>query len=75
MSTLAEEIGALMRQRRLTLATVESATGGLIAHLITNVPGSSDYYLGSIVAYSNEIKTNVVGVRVDSIHLHGAVSR
>jgi nicotinamide-nucleotide amidase len=75
MTTLAEEIGRLLLQKRLTLATVESATGGLIAHLITNVPGSSAYYRGSVIAYANETKTSVVGVNQDSIRLYGAVSR
>ena len=69
-----EEIGKLLRERGLTLGTVESATGGLIAHLITNVPGSSDYYRGSIIAYSNEAKTKVAGVRAATITKFGAVS-
>jgi nicotinamide-nucleotide amidase len=74
MSTTAEEIGTLLRQKSLSLGTVESATGGLIAHLITNVPGSSDYFRGSVVAYANEIKIKIVGVSAESIRLHGAVS-
>ena len=53
---------------------VESATGGLLSHRITDVPGSSDYYKGSITAYSNEVKTEVVGVREETISRHGAVS-
>ncbi|MFC2069330.1 CinA family protein [Chloroflexota bacterium] len=74
MGGLAKEVGILLRQRGLTLGTVESATGGLIAHLITNVPGSSDYYMGSIIAYNNEIKSKVVGVWEDTINQYGAVS-
>ena len=74
MTSLEQEIGDLLRLKRLTLGTVESATGGLISHLITNIPGSSDYYKGSIIAYSNEAKINVVGVREDTINQHGAVS-
>ena len=74
MSTLAEVIVGLLRDRGLTLAAVESATGGLISHLITNVPGSSDVYLGSITSYSNEAKIRIVGVREDSINQYGAVS-
>ena len=74
MTSLEQEIGDLLRQKRLTLGTVESATGGLISHLITNIPGSSDYYKGSIIAYSNEAKINVVGVREDTINQYGAVS-
>jgi nicotinamide-nucleotide amidase len=53
---------------------VESATGGLISHLITNVPGSSDYYKGAITAYSNEAKIKIVGVKPDTINKYGAVS-
>ena len=74
IASLEQEVGNLLRQRGLTLGVVESATGGLISHLITNVPGSSDYYKGSITAYNNEIKTRVVGVEEDTIIKHGAVS-
>ena len=69
-----QEIGDLLRRRGLTLGIVESATGGLISHLITNVPGSSDYYKGSVTAYSNETKSKVVGVKRDTIERYGAVS-
>jgi len=69
-----DEIGDLLRGKGLTLGCVESATGGLISHLITNVPGSSDYYLGSITSYSNDIKTGVVGVSPGTIERYGAVS-
>ena len=62
MNNPAAEIINLMRGKKLTLGTVESATGGLIAHLITNVPGSSDVFQGSIVSYSNEVKRKIVGV-------------
>ena len=74
MASLEQEIGNLLRQKGLTLGAVESATGGLISHLITNVSGSSDYYKGSITAYSNEIKIKVVGVKADTINKYGAVS-
>jgi len=53
---------------------VESATGGLISHLITNVPGSSDYYKGSVTAYSNEAKIKIAGVKEATINKYGAVS-
>jgi len=53
---------------------VESATGGLISHRITNIPGSSDYYKGSVTAYSNETKIKVVGVKDETIRAYGAVS-
>ena len=71
---LEEEIGSLLRQKGLTLGVVESATGGLISHRITNVPGSSDYYKGSVTAYSNEVKSGVVGVGEDTLIQYGAVS-
>jgi len=74
MASLEREVGELLRQKRLTLGVVESATGGLISHRITNVPGSSDYYKGSVTAYSNEVKIKVVGVKEDTIKEYGAVS-
>jgi len=72
--SLEQEVGALLRQKGLTLGVVESASGGLISHRITNVPGSSDYYKGSVTAYSNEVKIKVVGVKEDTINQYGAVS-
>jgi len=72
--SLEEEAGALLRQKGLTLGVVESASGGLISHLITNTPGSSDYYKGSVTAYSNEVKIKIVGVREATINRYGAVS-
>jgi PncC family amidohydrolase len=72
--SLEEEVGALLRQKGLTLGVVESASGGLISHLITNIPGSSDYYKGSVTAYSNEVKIKVVGVREATLNKYGAVS-
>ena len=74
MTSLEQEIGNLLRQKGLTLGVVESATGGLISHLITNAPGCSDYYRGSVTAYSNEAKVKIVGVKEDTINRHGAVS-
>ncbi len=74
MGRLEQEIGNRLRQRGLTLAVVESATGGLISHRITNVPGSSDYYRGSVTAYSNEAKIKIVGVKAETINQYGAVS-
>ncbi len=64
----------MLRHKGLTLGVVESATGGLISHLITNVPGSSDYYKGSVTAYSNEVKIKVLGVKEDTINKYGTVS-
>ena len=74
MAHLEKEIGDLLRQKGLTLGVVESATGGLVSHLITNIPGSSDYYKGSVTAYSNETKIKVVGVKASTINKYGAVS-
>lgn len=59
----------------LTLATAESCTGGLISHRITNIPGSSEYFSGGIVSYSNQAKITLLGVSQDTLNLHGAVSR
>jgi nicotinamide-nucleotide amidase len=72
--TLEEIIGRLLEAKNATLATAESCTGGYIAHLITSIPGSSRYFKGSIVAYSNDIKELTLGVLPDSIAKHGAVS-
>lgn len=74
MTNLEQEVGSLLRQKGLTLGVVESATGGLISHLITNVPGSSDYYKGSVTAYSDEVKVKIIGVKEDTINKYGAVS-
>jgi len=74
MKRLEQEIGELLRQKGLTLGLVESASGGLISHLITNVPGSSVYYKGSITAYSNQAKIGLVEVMEETINKYGAVS-
>lgn len=74
VGSIEQDIGNLLRQTGLTLGVIESATGGLISHKITNVPGSSDYYKGSITAYSNEVKIKVVGVKEETINKYGAVS-
>ena len=71
---LAETVGALLRTRGLTCAAAESCTGGLIGHLVTQVPGSSDYFLGSVVSYANEIKTGILGVNRSDLERFGAVS-
>lgn len=73
--SLVQEIYTLLRQKKQTLGLVESATGGLISHLITSVPGISEYYKGSVTAYSNEVKIKVVGVKEETIKKHGAVSQ
>jgi nicotinamide-nucleotide amidase len=68
-------VGALLRRNKKTLALAESCTGGSIAQMITSVPGSSNYFLGSVVAYSNYVKKSVLGVRETTLRDHGAVSR
>jgi nicotinamide-nucleotide amidase len=67
-------VGKVLKNKKLTLATAESCTGGNIAHKITEVAGSSDYFKGSVVAYSNEIKQQVLHVPEDILVQHGAVS-
>jgi nicotinamide-nucleotide amidase len=64
----------MLRDRKLTLAIAESCTGGFLSHLVTSVPGSSDYLLGSIVSYSNSVKVNNLGVSRGTLEQHGAVS-
>jgi PncC family amidohydrolase len=68
------QVGILLRQRGLTLALAESCTGGMVSNLITNIPGSSDYFLGGVVAYAYEAKEQLLGVRHDTLLKHGAVS-
>jgi nicotinamide-nucleotide amidase len=67
-------VGKLLKQKNATLSTAESCTGGYIAHRITSVPGSSQYYIGSVIAYANEIKENMLGVKIETIEKYGAVS-
>lgn len=71
---LEERLGERLRERGATLATAESCSGGLIAHRITNVSGSSSYFLGGVVSYSNEAKTAFLGVSGDTLRASGAVS-
>jgi PncC family amidohydrolase len=73
--TLEEQIGHALMHRGWTVALAESCTGGLIGHRLTNVPGSSAYFLGSIVAYAYEAKEHLLGVRHQTLYEHGAVSR
>jgi nicotinamide-nucleotide amidase len=67
-------VAGLLKRRRLTLAVAESCTGGLVSHRITDIPGSSAYYQGAVVSYSNEIKEHVLHVRGDTLERYGAVS-
>jgi nicotinamide-nucleotide amidase len=74
LTGLASQVGERCSERRLRIATVESCTGGLVGHLITEVPGSSTYYVGGFVTYSDELKREAVGVPHDVLAAHGAVS-
>ncbi len=73
--SLEAQIGPLIRDLGLKLVTAESCTGGLIASRITNVPGSSDYFLGGIVAYAYEAKVALLNVSWDTLKAYGAVSQ
>lgn len=72
--TLEGAVGALLRARGLTVALAESCTGGLVAHRLTNVPGSSGYVVGGVVAYSNAVKVDLLGVDAGVLRRDGAVS-
>ncbi len=72
--SLEEKLRDYARARGLKLATAESCTGGLVADRITNIPGSSEYFIGGVVAYAYEAKANLLGVAWDTLHTHGAVS-
>lgn len=75
MVNTALKIGAALKARGLRLACAESCTGGLLSSAITDVPGSSEYFLGSVVAYDNGIKRSLLGVRASTLKAHGAVSK
>lgn len=74
-TTLEEQIGSLLLEKGLKLVLAESCTGGLVSHRVTNVAGSSEYYLGSVTAYAYEVKEGVLGVRHETLQQYGAVSR
>lgn len=71
---LEEVVGNLLNEQNLTLSAAESCTGGLLSHRITNTPGSSSYFLEGVVSYSNEAKSKILGVPMELIESHGAVS-
>ena len=64
---LEEQVGKLLRQKQMKLTLAESCTGGLVGHRITNIPGSSDYYMGSITAYAYEAKERLLGVSHETL--------
>lgn len=72
---LSELVGDLLLKYNYTLSTAESCTGGYIAHKITSIPGSSSYYTGSVVSYSNEVKEKILGVKKETLIQFGAVSK
>jgi nicotinamide-nucleotide amidase len=73
--TLEMMVGSLLKKNNKTISTAESCTGGYISHLLTKVPGSSSYYIGSVISYAYEIKESELGVPHDVIMKHGAVSQ
>lgn len=75
LRTLAVKIGAIMLERRWQLVTAESCTGGWIAKVLTDIPGSSSWYLGGVVSYSNALKQSLLGVAPATLMMHGAVSQ
>jgi len=68
------EVGRLLHEHGLTLAVAESCTGGLVGHRLTNVPGSSEYFVGGVVAYAYKAKVDLLGVSWDTLNTFGAVS-
>jgi len=74
LAQLVGRLQALCLERGVTVATAESCTGGLVAKLITDVAGSSDYFRGGVVSYADETKSRLLGVSQDKLNAHGAVS-
>ena len=74
LGELARRLGVRCSELGLRIATVESCTGGLVAHLITEVPGSSASFVGGFITYSDDLKRDLVGVPLDVLAAHGAVS-
>ena len=72
---LLEDIGNLLREKGWTISVAESCTGGLIGSFLTSIPGSSDYFMGGVIAYSNEIKTSLLSVSPQTLKKFGTVSR
>jgi PncC family amidohydrolase len=74
-NSLEIQVGRLLQERRLKLVLAESCTGGLLGSRITDVPGSSEYFLGGVIAYAYEAKVDLLGVSWDTLNTKGAVSR
>ncbi len=71
---LAEDVGRLLRSKGLTVSVAESCTGGRLGDMLTDVPGSSDYFLGGVISYSNDAKVGLLGVSPKTLKAKGAVS-
>jgi nicotinamide-nucleotide amidase len=71
---LSKAIGEILRERKETIGTAESCTGGYVSHLITSIPGSSEYYMGSVIPYAYELKTSLLDISTDMLNTYGAVS-
>lgn len=71
---MARRVGDACRERHIRIGTAESCTGGLVGHLITEIPGSSGYFAGSLVTYADDVKTGLAGVPIEILDAHGAVS-
>ena len=71
---LEEEVATLLIDKDLTVAVAESCSGGLLGHRLTSIPGSSSYFRGGVIVYSNEIKTQLLGIRYEVLRKEGAVS-
>ncbi len=71
---LPDQLGSSLRTKGWTIAVAESCTGGKLSDMITSVPGSSDYFLGGVISYSNSAKVGLLGVDQESLRSHGAVS-
>lgn len=74
LETLSADIGRTLQDQSLTISAAESCTGGLLSHVLTGVSGSSQYFIGGVVAYSNQIKEQVLGVKHQTLMAYGAVS-
>ena len=74
MDKLLREVASLLTEKELTIATAESCTGGLIGHVLTTIPGSSAYYVGGTIAYTNALKIKLLGVASSTLDDYGAVS-
>jgi PncC family amidohydrolase len=74
LTELSRVVGRQLRKKRMTISLGESCTGGMLGSIITQISGSSKYFLGGVVAYSNEIKKSIVGVKLETLNKFGAVS-